>query len=75
MANFYEEQREQGYYGIVRWTTEDIHTHRKEAELPPWTEEQAEEWLLGNEDTLQELMVTRGWDYIYDTMISMKEEN
>lgn len=61
-------------YAIVQWSTEDIHEHRKEIELNPWTEEQAEDWLLEHEYTLQALMITRGWDYIYDNLISMGEE-
>ena len=61
------------YYAIVKWQTADIHAHREEAELFPWTEEQAEDWLLEHEDVIQELMVTRGWDYIFD-IIRMGEK-
>jgi len=63
------------YYAVVRWETKDIHAHREEAELLPWTDEQANDWLLEHEDTIQDLMITRGWDYIYDTIKSMGEES
>ena len=53
-------------YASVSWCTEDIHNHRKECELEPWTEEQVEEWLSANENRITDLMITRGWDYIYD---------
>ena len=29
MADFWTEQKEQGYYAIVRWCVEDIHLHRE----------------------------------------------
>ena len=61
-------------YAIVQWYTEDIHEHRKEIGLNSWTEEEANDWLLEHEDTLQSLMITRGWDYIYDTIRSMEHK-
>ena len=61
-------------YAIVQWSTEDIHEHRKEIELNPWTEEEANDWLSEHEYTLQSLMITRGWDYIYDTIRSMEHK-
>ena len=62
------------YYAIVRWSTEDIHNHRQQQELVPWTEEQAEDWLADNELRMLDITISRGWDYIYDNLISMGEE-
>ena len=61
-------------YAEVAWQTNDIHEHRKELELNPWTEEEANDWLLEHEDTIQGLMITRGWDYIYDTIKRMEHK-
>ena len=56
------------YYAVVRWTTEDIHNNRQQRELALWTEEQAEDWLADNEFNMLDITISRGWDYIYDTM-------
>ena len=51
------------YYAVIRWTTEDIHSHRRDQELPSWTEEQAEDWLEDNERGIREQTISSGWDY------------
>ena len=69
--DFYEEQAEQGFYGIVRWQIQDVHDHREDKEFSPWTDEQATEWLIQNESNIQQIMTSHGWDVFEYTM---KEE-
>lgn len=43
-------------YAKVVWTANDIETLR-----PNWSPEKCEEWLVANEDPIQEAMAERGW--------------
>ena len=63
-TDFYEEQKEQGYYGIVRWQVEDIHQYREDHEMVEWTDEQAERWLASIEGNIQDRMIEEGWEVI-----------
>lgn len=51
-------------YATVGWVAEDIHKHRAEADLPAWTDAEAEEFLTFIEDDIEEAMIERGWDVI-----------
>ena len=33
-------------------------------ELQPWSDEEAEGWLIANESKIEERMIEGGWDYI-----------
>jgi len=64
----HDDMNDAGYYAIVRWQTEDIHTYRSDQQLSPWTEEQAQEWLSDNQQRVQDRMIEVGWDTILDMM-------
>tara|TARA_Y100000310_G_scaffold70576_1_gene66265 strand:+ start:820 stop:1038 length:219 start_codon:yes stop_codon:yes gene_type:complete len=64
MADFWTEQKEQGYYAIVRWCVEDIHLHRENMGWIKWTDEQAETWLASMASNIQDRMTEQGWDVI-----------
>jgi|TARA_Y100000310_G_scaffold66977_1_gene62283 hypothetical protein len=63
-TDFYEEQKEQGYYGIVRWQVEDIHQYREDHEMVEWTDDEAETWLASMEGNIQDRMIEEGWEVI-----------
>ena len=69
--DFYKEQAEQGFYGIVRWQIGDVHDHRENMEWTPWTDEQARDWLIEHETNIQDRMCEKGWD-VFEFL--MKEE-
>ena len=71
MTDFHKDQREQGWYGIARWSIEDVHCHREGMEWTKWTDEKAKEWLASIERSLQDRMTERGWEVIETLM----EEN
>ena len=56
------------YYAETMWVAEDVHNHREDRELSPWTDEQAEDWLEDNEKGIRELAISSGWDYFYNVM-------
>jgi len=58
-----------GFYAVVRWQLEDVHQHRENMEWSKWTDEQASEWIIGNEGRIQDRMVEIGWDVIDTLMI------
>ena len=58
-----------GFYAVVRWQLEDVHQHRENMEWSKWTDEQAREWIIGNEGRIQDRMVEIGWDVIDTLMI------
>ena len=62
--HFYDDQRDQGYYAVARWSVEDIHQYRKDNELTKWTDDTAEEWLSSNEGRIQDRMIEQGWEVI-----------
>jgi hypothetical protein len=64
MADFWTEQKEEGYYAIVRWSAEDIHEHREDMGWVKWTDEQAETWLNSMEGNIQDRMIEEGWEVI-----------
>tara|TARA_Y100000310_G_scaffold323948_1_gene385112 strand:- start:393 stop:611 length:219 start_codon:yes stop_codon:yes gene_type:complete len=64
MADFWTEQKEQGYYAIVRWSADDIHQYREDMGWVKWTDEQAETWLNSMEGNIQDRMTEQGWDVI-----------
>jgi len=66
--DFYEEQRDQGYYAVARWSIEDIHEYRKDNDLPAWTDDAAEEWLFSNEERIADRMIEQGWEIIASSM-------
>ena len=68
--NAQDEQRGKEYYAVARWTVEDIHNYRKDNELKKWTNDAVEEWLLSTESRIQDRMIERGWEAIYDLMDS-----
>jgi hypothetical protein len=51
-------------FAMACWTLKDIHDHRKEMELPPWSDDETEGWLIANESKMEERMIEAGWDYI-----------
>jgi hypothetical protein len=51
-------------YATVTWVAEDIMAIR-----PEMSKEDAEEFLVWNEDTIEEMMVARGWEAI-ETLLS-----
>ena len=51
-------------FAMACWTVKDIHHHRKEMELQPLSDEEAEGWLIANESKIEERMIEGGWDYI-----------
>jgi len=68
MADFHNDQREHGWYGITRWCREDVHGYRKDTERSKWTDKQADEWLESIERNLQDRMTERGWEVIETLM-------
>jgi len=75
MADFHQEQRKQGWYGISRWCKEDVHQHREDMEWAKWTDKQANEFLENIESSLQDRMTERGWEVIETLMEEEFEEN
>ena len=73
MADFWTEQKKEGYYAIVRWSAEDIHLHRENMGWVKWTDEEAERWLASMESNIQDRMTERGWDVI-DALMDEDEE-
>ena len=61
-------------YGEVSWGIADIHDMRKEMELPKWEDHEAEAFLEVNEDTISELMVNTGWEWIRDLLQDGEDE-
>ena len=51
-------------FALACWTLADIHDHRKERELSPWSDDEAEAWIVANEKRMVEGMIEAGWDYI-----------
>ena len=56
------------YYAETMWAAEDVHNHREDRELSPWTDEQAEDWLEDNERSIRELAISSVWDYFWYVM-------
>lgn len=55
---------QQEKFALACWTLADIHAHRKEMELSPWSDDEAEGWLIAHEDKIEDRMIEGGWDYI-----------
>jgi hypothetical protein len=68
VIDFHKEQREEGWYGIARWSREDVHLYREGMEWPKWSDEKAEEWLASIERSLQDRMTETGWEVIETLM-------
>jgi len=62
-----------GYYAVVRWQIEDVHQHREDMEWSKWTDEQAREWIIGNEGSIQDRMIEIGWEVIDTLMVEERE--
>tara|TARA_R100000306_G_C4339499_1_gene124472 strand:- start:390 stop:605 length:216 start_codon:yes stop_codon:yes gene_type:complete len=63
-----EEVMTKKYYAVTRWVVGDVHSFRKEGEYPPWTDEQAEDWLEDNERGMLELATESVCDYFWSVM-------
>ena len=61
-------------YGEVGWGVADIHDMREEMELPKWEDHEAEAFLEVHEDTITELMVHTGWEWIRDLLQDGEDE-
>jgi len=60
-------------YAEVSWSIEDIHNHREEMGYPAWTAIEAGNFLAENESILEEVMIQRGWEALYDLMPSEED--
>ena len=60
----FEQLRNEGWYALSMWSTEDVHEAREKRDLPKLSEAEAEEWLSTNEDKIKDYMVEHGWEMI-----------
>ena len=60
----FEQLRNEGWYALAMWSTEDVHEAREKRDLPKLSEADAEEWLNTNEDKIKDYMVEHGWEMI-----------
>ena len=61
-------------YAEVSWEIEDIHDLRTDLEIPKWEDHEAEAFLEVHEDTISELMVNTGWEWIRDLLQDGEDE-
>jgi len=70
----YDRDTADGFFAVVRWQVSDVHDHRKNMEWSKWTDEEAKEWLIGNEGRIQDRMTEVGWEVIGFLMETDEQE-
>jgi len=56
-------------YAVTKWVWKDIQ-HAVTNNGQTWTQEQCEEFLENHESTIQDTMISAGWDYIDNLLAS-----
>lgn len=65
---------DEGYFGIVMWCDEDLKNALEVQSLPPTEQNIGTLRRFVDKHWFDDIMVERGWDYIYDTINSNNEE-
>lgn len=52
----------------IAWSIEDIHGYRENAELPEWTDEQADKFLTSISKVIEDRSIELGWEIIEGAM-------
>lgn len=55
-------------FAEVQWVVEDV-----KSLMPDWTDDQCEEFLWNEQDTIQEMMIERGWQAIESLLGTYKQ--